>query len=561
MVEKRRLNGKGGDDFESSKRRQALQACAFKNIITELLNGNFLEPFLRNLVREEVQQAFLPVLQPSLRPSFHQAGTSGVRSLQLSFVNKLSSKIFTNNTIRAEDGTPIEIKLFDTSSRTTVKSGQLSSIKIRIVVLNGDFPFDEEEDWSEQEFNAKVLQEREGKRPLLCGDATVTLKEGVGSIGDIYFTDNSSWMRSRKFRLGAIVQKPHTEVGIREGRSEPFMVKDHRGETNQKHFPPSLSDEVWRLRTVGKDGAFHQRLASHKITTVGDLLRKYVINQTELRKIFGRISDGTWEAIIGHAMTCNKDDEMKYIYQIAGESVCLLFNSIYQVVAATFDGQEYCPLDSLNYYQKQLVETLKQHAYENENDIVPFNVAPIARFPMVSAGLQAEPFSVPELGSQQFGFPVTHQDQPETLLGFNHSENHAAECSYHLEDSLVQNSHPLLRNSSVTEEYLPGLSNAGYGWSTSVSEVQDFTNGLLAGNGIAPIITWGPQNSIFLAPGNEADVGNSLFPNSGVHILSTRKPKASWCKIRAAVKWGSVRRGVAARRMQGYCISTSLGGY
>lgn len=154
-----------------------------------------------------------------------------MRSLQLRFVNKLSSKIYTNNTIKAEDSTPIQIELFDTSSRTRVKSGQLSSIKIRIVVLNGDFPFDEEEDWSEQEFNTKVLQEREGKRPLLYGDATVTLKEGVGSIGDIIFTDNSSWMRSRKFRLGAIVQKPPTEVGIREGRSEPFMVKDHRGES------------------------------------------------------------------------------------------------------------------------------------------------------------------------------------------------------------------------------------------------------------------------------------------------------------------------------------------
>ena len=74
--------------------------------------------------------------------------------------------------------------------------------------------------------------------------------------------------------------------------------------------------------------------------------------------MFGRISDGTWEAIIEHAMTCNKDDGMKYIYQIAGESVCLLFNSIYQVVAATFDGQEYCPLDSLNYYQKVCINFL-----------------------------------------------------------------------------------------------------------------------------------------------------------------------------------------------------------
>ena len=54
---------------------------------------------------------------------------------------------------------------------------------------------------------------------------------------------------------------------------------------NLKHYPPSLSDEIWRLKTVGKDGAFHQRLASHKITTVEDLLRKYVINPSELRKV------------------------------------------------------------------------------------------------------------------------------------------------------------------------------------------------------------------------------------------------------------------------------------
>lgn len=55
------------------------------------------------------------------------------------------------------------------------------------------------------------------------------------------------------------------------------------------------------------------------------------------------------------------------------------------------------------------MENLKQRAYENENDIIPFNAAPIARFLMPSAGLQAEPFIVPEQGSQQFGFSVTHQ--------------------------------------------------------------------------------------------------------------------------------------------------------
>ena len=57
-------------------------------------------------------------------------------------------------------------------------------------------------------------------------------------------------------------------------------------------------------------------------------------------------------------MTYNKDDGMTYTYHIAGESVGLLFNSIYQVVAATFDGQEYCPLDSLTFYQKVCINIL-----------------------------------------------------------------------------------------------------------------------------------------------------------------------------------------------------------
>lgn len=545
MVEKRRFTEKGG----RSKYKQALHACAFRTVIAELMqNETILESFLRRLVREEVQHAFQPVLHPSPRPSFHQAGTSGVRRLQLRFVNKLPSKIFTANSVKDEDGTPIQIELFDTSSRTTVKSGPLSSIKIKIVVLNGDFCYDEEDDWTEQEFHANVLKEREGKRPLLLGDANVTLREGVGCIGEIIFTDNSSWMRSRKFRLGAIVaQKLPAEASIREARSESFMVKDHRGEINQKRFPPSLSDEIWRLKMIGKDGAFHQRLASCEIKTVKDLLQKYVTNPSELKNIFGRISDSMWEKIISHAMTCDKDEGTKYIYHTPGESIGLLFNSIYQVVGAIFNGQDYCSLDELDVFQKQLVENLKRRAYENENDIIPFNDPSRISFQMLSAGLQAEPISVPGQGLQQFDFSVIHQDQPEAWLGFNNSEIHAGESSHQLEASAVQNSHPMQRNSPVMEEYyFSGLSNAGYGWSTSGSELPDFPTSLLP-----PITTWEQENGIFFASSNQADVGIFPFRNSSF-VIRTRNPKASWCKIRAAVKWGSVWRGVAARRMQGY---------
>lgn len=155
--------------------------------------------------------------------------------MQLVFVNKLPSPIFTGTKIEADDGAPVQIALMDTYSRTVVKFGPLSSMKIQILVLDGDFCSDDQEEWSENEFRAKLVREREGKPPLVRGELTVTLKEGVGIINDVVFTDNSSWMRCRKFRLGArVAQINNGDVRIKEARSEAFVVKDHRGECKSR---------------------------------------------------------------------------------------------------------------------------------------------------------------------------------------------------------------------------------------------------------------------------------------------------------------------------------------
>lgn len=150
--------------------------------------------------------------------------------MQLQFVKNFPSTIFTGTSIKAEDGTPIQIELIDAGSRTRVNCGPLSSIKIELVALKGDLCFADEEDWTEQEFNASISQERMGRRPLVTGDLTVTLREGACDIRDISFTDNSSWMRTGKFRLGARVVQKHYAERIREARSDPFRVKDRRGE-------------------------------------------------------------------------------------------------------------------------------------------------------------------------------------------------------------------------------------------------------------------------------------------------------------------------------------------
>lgn len=53
----------------------------------------------------------------------------------------------------------------------------------------------------------------------------------------------------------------------------------------QKHYPPSLDDEVWRLEQIAKDGPTHEKLNDFGISTVRDLLRLYATDQLKLRTV------------------------------------------------------------------------------------------------------------------------------------------------------------------------------------------------------------------------------------------------------------------------------------
>lgn len=151
--------------------------------------------------------------------------------MRLHFRSRLSLPLFTGGKVEGEQGAAIHVVLVDAGTGHVVTSGLESSVKLDIVVLEGDFNNEDDEDWTQEEFESHVVKEREGKRPLLTGDLQVTLKEGVGTLGDLTFTDNSSWIRSRKFRLGLKVASGCCEgFRIREAKTEPFTVKDHRGE-------------------------------------------------------------------------------------------------------------------------------------------------------------------------------------------------------------------------------------------------------------------------------------------------------------------------------------------
>lgn len=152
------------------------------------------------------------------------------RSLKLRFLTNLSLPVFTGARIEGEECSSIQIALVDCGTGEIAASGPESLAKVEIVVLEGDFDGDEADNWTVEEFKNNIVREREGKKPLLTGEAVLNLKDGVGIVGEISFTDNSSWTRSRRFRLGARVLDNFDGIKIREAKTESFIVRDHRGE-------------------------------------------------------------------------------------------------------------------------------------------------------------------------------------------------------------------------------------------------------------------------------------------------------------------------------------------
>ncbi|KAJ6414076.1 hypothetical protein OIU84_006818 [Salix udensis] len=581
MMLKRAFKFVDGGDGTAMGNPAPKESKRFRSAVTDVMGRlsvrglvSEIEPFLRAVIRDEMEQTVQRVLHS--RSSFNQPQTSVKRGLMLQFVGKLPPIIFTGGKIEAEDVNPLAIVLMDANTSTIVSSGPLSSLKIEIVPLDADFGSDEQEDWTEGEFAANVIREREGRRPLVTGDLTVTLRDGVGQLGDVVFTDNSSWQRSRRFRLGARpVQKVSAEARIREGRSEAFVVKDHRGELYKKHHPPHLRDEIWRLEKIAKDGVFHKRLAFHGVKSVQDFLRLYMIDPTTLRNVIGSgISNKIWNAIIEHATTCAVDDSKFYSYFDAGRSIGLLFDSIYKVVGAMFDGYNYEPLHSLTPPQKVLVENIKRQAYENMNSFVQVDATSLFAPSRSFTTLQAEPFNDPSLALQQLEFPVTRQDQPELRMDLYNASSSTTSYGYAetggpLEVSVAQTRHQLealpqmIRNSFKFKDFLPLPYDGESSWSpngwpvlTSTQSSADDMSVVQAPTWSPGNSTWGQGNAFIFTASNEGDVDIfSAHPNFSLQMSRIRAPKARWCKIRAALKMGSFMRDVAAKRMwQSLCF-------
>ncbi|XP_031381452.1 calmodulin-binding protein 60 B-like isoform X2 [Punica granatum] len=517
------------------------------------------EPFFRKTVREQVEHLLPKILGQSSRSgsSSDPTGTAHGVVLKLRFVNKLPATLFTGSKIEAEDKSPVMIELIDSRTNTRVTSDPLSSAKVLIQVLDGDIGSDNGEDLSEGKFNSKIVRKREGRRPLITGDLTITLRAGLGSLPNITFTDNSSWIRSRRFRLGArISQNIPIGVMVKEAFSGSFMVKDHRGEVYKKHHPPHPKDEVWRLEKIAKDRVLHRRLASKGIHKVEDFLRLLETKPSLLKTIICKgTSSKMWEAIEAHARACVIDDDQAFAYFQESTNTGLLLNSVYRVVKATFDGCTYIPVQELTLHQKALVQNLKRQAYENMNQLIPVSGALAVDTPQPMSGLSAETFLAPQeyppIPLQGY-IPMSHSAlYGSEGLGIWQSEVSGPQM--HVPPDL--NFTPTVANSFAIGNIQSGDFNGGISFPSSSKGPAMTSTCFPSTSG------WVPENGFFFGSSSGVageggtfpsvpDFGLVLGPNnipgSSLAVHNGRS-RVAWCKVRAAFKLRSMRK-VAARR-------------
>ncbi|KAG6750405.1 hypothetical protein POTOM_044897 [Populus tomentosa] len=333
----------------------------------------------------------------------------------------------------------------------------------------------------------------------------------------------------------------------------------------KKHHPPHLHDEIWRLERIAKDGAFHKRLASEGVGSVQEFLQLYMTDPTMLRTVLGcGISNRIWDTIIEHATTCVLDESKFYSYFDAGQSIGLLFDSIYKVVGVTFDGQNYESLHNLSPPQKALVENIKRQAYKNLNNFIQVDASANFGPSRSLTPLQAEPFNGPDLALQQLEFPVIRQ---EMQMDFNNSSSSTSygydtESSSPLEVSGAQTTHQeafpqMFRNSFKFTDFLPLPYTEENSWSpkgwpvvTTEELSPEDISGVQTPTWSPGNSTWGTGGAFIFTAGDEGDAGFfSSLPSFGIHMSRIRPPKARWCKLRAALKMGSFMRDLAARRM------------
>lgn len=546
----------GNNSPEEKRRRFNLKSVVqdvMKIQSVQHLLEPILEPLIRRVVKEEVELALRKHLANMKRNIGKGIDSSESRSLKLQFANNLSLPVFTGARIEGEEGPAIKVVLVDTLTGKIVNSGPESSSRVEIVVLEGDFDGDEGENWTPEEFKNNIVREREGKKPLLTGDVLLNLKEGICLVGEISFTDNSSWTRSRKFRLGVRAVDNFEGTSIREAKTESFIVRDHRGELYKKHHPPSLFDEVWRLEKIGKDGAFHKRLSRENITTVKDFLILLFIDPTRLRHILGTgMSAKMWEVTVEHARTCVLD-KIIYLYcpPVSQQKTGVVFNVVGQVMGLLSEGQ-YVPIDKLSETEKADGQNLVITAFEHWEQVISFD----DEASLVGGSSQLSDVAYTSSSPQTENSSGSKFLASQKIGGFDYAQPSASS------PDIMSSIYTVGGVNGLDDYALQGIENMGLRYDQTLNFNGQVSNSLICDTDSLAQAFCDEEHLRFfdtdlqsqnLSLETQADLQSAVdgFLLARSTAVAVYKAQRRWAKISCVLKWFSVRKLVATKKTFG----------
>ncbi|ESQ54092.1 hypothetical protein EUTSA_v10024817mg [Eutrema salsugineum] len=476
-------------------------------------------------VSEEVERALSRLENSKSNPRSPEPKKIQVldgRNLQLRFRTRMPPHIFTGGKVEGEQGSAIHVVLVNANTGNVVHTGEDSVAKLNIVVLDGDFNGEDDEDWTREHFESFEVKERQGKRPILIGQTHVILKEGIGTLGDLTFTDNSSWIRSRKFRLG-----------VKAASVFRILYK--------KHYPPALHDEVWRLDRIAKDGALHKKLLRSNILTVEDFLRILVKDPQNLRSLLGSgMSNRMWENTLEHAKTCVLGGKLYVYYTEQTHNTGVVFNHIYEFRGLTVNGH-FLSLESLNHDQKISADIMVKTAYENWHKAVEYDGKLLNCLPVAKKVIK----NLPE--------PKMAQKQ-KTLQCHQNVNSYSSIPQQPIQNTFVQQPCNQLRDytsmesSSVSGSYNGGLEDIFTEEirvrSSEMLETDDMQR-LLKTFGISGGIGHIDESCYGFSDRYEAQIDKDYGRERG---RGSGKAVVGWLKLKAALRWGIFIRKKAADR-------------
>ncbi|KAF8029701.1 hypothetical protein BT93_E2204 [Corymbia citriodora subsp. variegata] len=235
-----------------------------------------------------------------------------VRNWQLQFKTRLPLSLYTGQKLEGECRAPIVVVLVNANTGNIVESGPVSSVKLDFVVLEGGFKKEDDDNWTRVEFEKYVVKEREGKRPVLTGNLEVILKGGLqGSPG---YCEN---------------------IRICEAKMEAFTVKEQRGESYKKQYPPASDDAKLNETGIYKVEEFLRQLSmdSEKLRNYCGVCSLRILGRAKTKK--------KWKALLDHAKSCTLNGKFYVYYHDNENDQGVMFNNVGQLSGLTAGGLNY----------------------------------------------------------------------------------------------------------------------------------------------------------------------------------------------------------------------------